>query len=355
MLNFYKYQVPFVKPFKTSVGEFRQREGIILIYEDGDVTAFGEVSPLPGFSNESLEQAVAVLQHNKEILSKAFEVGDADEIITVIDSIHRFPSVSFGLDTLNLDLKAKRDSVSLSEYLFDEEYEPVPCNTAIGLGSSSDVISQVQNARDQGFKTFKIKVGNNLNEELSALQQIREVYPDIKIRLDANEAWSKAEAIENLKMFAPLDIEYCEQPVSRTNTSELKDVSTETSIPVAADESARSLTDIRKLLDIDACDLFIIKPSLFGLTDHLNVTKRLLNTHNKEVVVTTAFDGVIGRTMTAILAAGLGSEKHAHGLATGSHLKEPINQQEINNGFFEFPSAPGLGDPVDKTNLTLIS
>lgn len=354
MLNYYKYQVPFVKPFRTSLGEFKQREGVILEFDDGKITAYGEVSPLPGFSTETLEQVIVVLEHNKEVLSRAFTEGDADQMISVIDAIHRFPSLSFGLDTLNLDLQAKRNNTSLSELLFQKPYQPVRCNTSVGMGDESELFSDISKAINNGFDTIKVKVGKDIDTEVALVEKIRKSFPAVKIRLDANQAWNEKKATKYLHSFSEFSIEYCEQPVPATDITALKAVTDRSDIPVAADESARTLSDVTNLLDIAACDLFIIKPSLFGRIGQIIVTIDLLNTHNNEAIFTTALDGIIGRTMTAILASGLGSGIHAHGLATGSHLIEQGSRQEIENGYYVLSDEPGLSAGADKTNLTLL-
>jgi o-succinylbenzoate synthase len=351
MLNFFKYQVPFTKPFKTSIGEFDHREGILITFKENEITAFGEVAPLPGFSTETFNQVLSVLNHNKEILEQAFKNNETNEIISVIDKIHAFSSVSFGLDTLNLDLQAKRNAISLGQQLFSKDSEPVNSNAAIGLGSQEEIITEVEGDLKSGFNTFKLKVGQDFEKEYQILQQVRNRFPDIKIRIDANGAWDVEQAIKNLNKLAPLHIEYCEQPVQK----DLKSVTEQVSIPVAADESVRSLNDAMTLIESGACDLLIIKPALFGRLNDLIVTKELANTHNKEVVLTTAFDGIVGRTITAVLASGLGSRKYAHGLSTGSLLKETVRHTEIKNGFFDLFPDQGLGYPIELSNLNSLS
>ena len=80
----------------------------------------------------------------------------------------------------------------------------------------------------RGFGTFKLKVG--AGDDVAQVRAVREALgPEAKLRLDANGAWSVAEALGVLRMVEPLDVELVEQPVAELR--ELAEVSAGTSIP----------------------------------------------------------------------------------------------------------------------------
>lgn len=351
MLRYFKYRTPFRTPFNTAVRKFSHREGIILVYKENDIQAFGEVAPLPGFSRESLKQVEAVLINNKKFLLEAFKEGNAEQIIQVLDQIHEFPSLSFGLDTLLHDLQAKRRKISLNSLLFNQSSPSVKCNTTVGIKSKSETISVLNDKLSFGFDTVKIKVGTDIDSEREVLEEIRNQFPELKIRIDANQAWSVNEAIQNLQFLSKLDIEYCEQPVNANDIQGLKKVTNHSDIDIAADESLGNKTRVKELIEHQCCDLIILKPALIGLFSTINVTKELAETHNMKVVFTTILDGIIGRTMTAILASGLGSKTYAHGLATGSLLNEQNVHEKIEHGAYHLSNLDGIGASIELTLL----
>ncbi len=352
MLKYFKYRIPFKKPFKTATDEFRVRDGIVLVFEYEGIQALGEVAPLPGFSAETLGQVEVILQQNKKFLENAFLNNDARQIITVLDQIHQFPSLSFGLDTLWHDFQSKKEDKSLAEYLFGLNEPSVKCNTAIGIQPENSMLVHIQQKKEEGFDTFKLKVGADFNKEKSALEFIRKTYPDIKLRLDANQAWDKATAVEYLTSIEHLDIEYCEQPVPAADIDGLAWVKERTQINIAADESLRNKKLAHELIQQNNCDIIIIKPTLMGLFENIAVTKELAGTHNIEVVFTTSLDGIIGRKTSAVLASGLGTKVFAHGLATGSLLKEQgAHSETITNGFYIISETQGIGNSIDLTFL----
>lgn len=77
MLKLLKYRIPFKSPFRIAGNEFSSREGIIMVFSDGEIEAYGEVAPLPGFNTESLQQVETVLKMNKDYLDNSFSQGQA--------------------------------------------------------------------------------------------------------------------------------------------------------------------------------------------------------------------------------------------------------------------------------------
>lgn len=108
MFSVHAFKIPFSTPFQLAGKRFDTRNGFVLSFTDGDVTAFGEVAPLPGFSDEKLEEILAVVLQNQRELSHAFRSGESGQLLSVLHSIHKLPSLSFGLDTLQADYLAKK-------------------------------------------------------------------------------------------------------------------------------------------------------------------------------------------------------------------------------------------------------
>lgn len=345
MLKFYTYSLPFVSPFKTAGNTFNHREGIIVTFENKGITAFGEIAPLPGFSEFDLQTIISILQLNKEVLENALLDDDFEQYLYVLSQIHNIPSLKFGLDTLAHDYKAKLAGVPLTQYLFNKDFNPtIRANASLGIGNISDTLEQAQEFSNAEFNTFKLKVGGNFEKEYELLKTLRSTFPNKNIRIDANQSWNYKEALENLQKCEHLDIEYCEEPLLLEEKEKLNALKTETKIDLAADESFRSKLDAHQIVKQKVFEIVILKPMMFGSFSEINVTKQLAESHCISVIFTTSLESIIGRTMTVIIASGLGSKKYAHGLATGSLLKYDIGEgMDINNGFFEFTKKPGLG------------
>ncbi len=95
--------------------------------------------------------------------------------------------------------------------------------------------------RDHGYKALKVRVGGlSLSEDLERVAVIREsVGPQMKLMLDANEAYNSTVAIEAARLFEEFGIFWFEEPIAwYEGNSELRLVAESTDIDVAGGEQA---------------------------------------------------------------------------------------------------------------------
>jgi o-succinylbenzoate synthase len=353
MLKLYTYSLPFKSAFKTVDSTFDAREGLVLVFKHEGITAFGEIAPLPGFSRFTLKEIIPIIQLNKKALERALIEDDFDQFTYVLNQIHDIPSIRFGLDTLAHDFKSKKAGISMAEFLFKDTYRTkVETNATLSITDIESNLQQAENFIKNGFQTLKIKVGIDFNKEFELLYRLRDLFPKINIRIDANQAWDFNEAVDNLKSCEKLNIEYCEEPLLKEKNHLLSQLKGKVKINLAADESFRNKMDANQLIVKNAVDTFILKPMMFGSFSEINVTKQLADSHYISVVFTTSLESTIGRTVSAILASGWGANKYAHGLSTGSLFKHDLGKnKEENSSFFRIPEKPGLGIDLNFNRL----
>jgi o-succinylbenzoate synthase len=355
MLKFLKYQIPFKTPFRIAGNEFSTRKGIIMVFSDGKVEAYGEVAPLPGFSDESLSQVEAVLKMNRDHLDRSIQSGQARQVLKVLDQVHQFPSLAFGIDTLLHDYESKKTNKPLVEYLFGDDFHDIECNGTISISSEKKTFESAAEFVEKGFKTLKLKVGTDFEKELRILTSLRKKFPAIAIRIDANQAWSESEAEHNLNQLEPLKIEYCEQPVSSNDIRSLIRIKDKVSIPIAADESLRNKDMITEVCEQQAADFLILKPNLIGTFKDIFVTNELANTHNIEAVFTTSLETSVSIAAIAALAAGLSNKKSAQGLSTGNLFLNGLKGNSwLGGSGIKFNNSTGLGISLHLEGLTEI-
>ena len=111
-----------------------------------------------------------------------------------------------------------------------------------------------------GFQIIKVKLGGTKEDDIERIQKIREaVGMEIPVRIDANQGWNTADAIEILKALQPYNIQHCEEPIPRWAFMELPLIQQQSPIKIMADESCCDVHDAKRLLDIGACDYFNVK------------------------------------------------------------------------------------------------
>jgi O-succinylbenzoate synthase len=182
-----------------------------------------------------------------------------------------------------------------------------------------------------GAKTFKVKVGNNLNDNVMRVARVFSNAPKAAIRVDVNGLWSVDEALTNLYAYyeeiGPL--QYVEQPCA--TIEELRELKRKIKIPlrIAADEIIRKAPNPFKVDLTDAADVVMLKVQpLGGIQRSLDIASH----HGLPVVVSSALESAIGIEYGLDLAASIGDLIFDCGLATGSLLARDVADHKILDG-----------------------
>jgi O-succinylbenzoate synthase len=185
-----------------------------------------------------------------------------------------------------------------------------------------------------GCDTVKIKVGENLAEDIVRVARVRALLPKAKMRLDVNGAWSVDQALVNLyAIYEEVgSLEYIEQPCA--TLAELRQLKEKLVIDfkITGDEVIRKAKDPFAIDLQGAVDVLMLKVAPLG-----GVTRaREIGAHHKlPMVVSSALDSAVGIGYGLQLAASLPSLDYACGLATGQLLSADVADMPLENGELE--------------------
>lgn len=182
-----------------------------------------------------------------------------------------------------------------------------------------------------GAKTFKVKVGKNLNEDVIRVARVFSIAPKAAIRIDVNGLWSVDEALTHLYAYYEEigPFEYVEQPCA--TVEELRELKAKINIPlrIAADEIIRKAPDPFTVDLTDAADVLMLKVQpLGGIKQSMEIAAH----HGLPVVVSSALESAIGIEYGLELAASIEALTLDCGLATGSLLADDVAEHKIVNG-----------------------
>ena len=196
-----------------------------------------------------------------------------------------------------------------------------------------------------GVKTFKIKVGDNLQEDVARVAWVRSLNRKAAIRIDVNGSWSVDEAQRNLyAMYEEVGaFEYVEQPCA--TVEELRELKSKIRIPlfIAGDEVLRKAKDPFSVDLSGAIDFLMLKVQpLGGITRAIKLAEH----HKLPVVVSSALESAVGISYGLKLAATLPTLNFACGLATASLLDSNVGKLPIVDGHIQIaqfePNFDGL-------------
>ena len=185
--------------------------------------------------------------------------------------------------------------------------------------------------RYPGCRTVKVKVadpGETLRDDVARVAAAREYIGDTgRVRIDANGAWTVAQAEEALVALAPYALEYVEQPCATVpELAELRRRTAGLDVPVSADESVRKAADPLAVARAGAADLLVIKAQpLGGITAALDI----VTAAGLPVVVSSALDTSVGLSMGAHLAAAMPELRHDCGLGTAALLAADVTRAPL--------------------------
>ena len=174
-------------------------------------------------------------------------------------------------------------------------------------------------SRFGSFDTVKIKVaepGQSIEQDLSRVAEVRRLYPDVRLRLDANGGYSVAEALQVAELAGELD--YLEQPCRTIGELAELRVKLAGATRIAADESVRKVEDPMAVVYAGAADVLVLKAQpLGGVTRALEIASEC----GLPVTVSSALETVVGLKAGLAFASALGGNT-AHGLGTLSLFEE---------------------------------
>lgn len=345
------YSLPFRHKYVTSENRATSRCGLLLfLMTDNGLVGIGEASP-PGLGSLNEVRKLASLL---EGLTSRLLGSDLETLEKAMAAWGIPAPLRFGIETALLDIKGQDKGVPLA-VLLGGTPSPISVNALITAEFPEQAALDARKAVKLGFTTLKLKVGGrtlSTDEQLVAAVR-RAAGPDVKLRLDPNQAWNINQAIESILRLSRYQLEFVEQPVTAADIKGLAEVRRSVPVAIAADESLGSLDDLHRLLDTGAAGIFVIKAArLGGLRASLDIVREVIE-GGQSAIITTALESGVGIAAAVHLAAALPPQSYAHGLATGLLFTRDIVSPALApaNGMLMTPDSPGLGVRVDKTLL----
>jgi O-succinylbenzoate synthase len=210
------------------------------------------------------------------------------------------------------------------EWGYEKVPEPirkqVPVNAILPAVPSEEVAKVL--GRAGKFATVKIKVAEpkqTIADDLARILEVRNLYPDVKLRLDANGGYIVSQALELLAELESnsIDLEFFEQPVA--TIAELAELRVEITkrghkLKIAADESVRRASDPLAVELAGAADLLVLKSAPLG---GINSALAIANSSQLEICASSAMQSSIGLAAELHFAGCLPELNYDAGLGTG--------------------------------------
>lgn len=307
-LTFAALNVPLLEPFGIAQGAQLVAENVLcrLTLEDGTL-GLGEAAPFPAVNGETQAQVLEALPGAATALQ-----GRPIEWLKPLSKLARdllahAPSALCAVETALLDAHCRHLGSSLFSFFGGAE-PSLTTDLTVPTGSIESARRAAERAWKNGFSTLKIKVGGApLDLDLGRVLAVAEAAPGARLLLDANASLSSDQALELLSALgaARAAVALFEQPTPAQSLDELARVKELGGIPVAADESARSVHDVLEIARRSAADVINVKITKTGLFEALDMVAAA-RAHGLGLMIGGMVETELCMTTSASLAAGIG-------------------------------------------------
>jgi L-alanine-DL-glutamate epimerase-like enolase superfamily enzyme len=357
--------IPLTMEFKGIIKEsfgtvgLREDNVIIRMHTDEGITGLGEGCTLgPFYCGESQETVMGIIGHH--LFPKVLEGKDPfniDPIHYEMDKVVYNNTVAkAAIDFALYDIMGKTLDVPVYKLLGGRFTDEIPLRGCVGIDTPENMAVLAKSIIDQGFGGIKMKVGLNPTEDIERVKAIRSaIGKTAVIDIDVNGAYTPKDAIYMLKRVADCMPCIVEQPVNRDDLSGMALVRKSVDIPIGACESALTLAQVMRVIQMEAADFFNYKISRSGGLFPAKQAVRMIEAAGLFVVGSEQLGFGVEVSAQAHFAVATPTLKWPAGYAAGlmgmAGRFDTIgfegditdNTPVVKNGHLQAPRGPGLG------------
>ena len=260
-ISIHRENLDLVRPYTIAYKTVSSVENLFVqIHLENGTIGWGATNPSKYVVGEDLEDTAKVLT---EDAVEPFIGRDIREFYSILEAMHKHfakhVGVRIALDIALHDAFTQYLEVPLVKFL-GQTHTQFATSITIGIKSIEEALTEAEEYVGRGFQILKVKLGNNLEEDLERLHKLRERWPKIGIRVDANQGYSVKEVLQFHEKTQDLDLELVEQPLPADQIDDMRKLPQPIRNQIAADESLVSPENAWNLAaPTPACGIFNIK------------------------------------------------------------------------------------------------
>jgi len=349
----YHARMPLVSPFETSFGRSENRDCIIIeVFADG-LVGYGEcvADRDPGYSYETSGTAWHILREFliPPLLGKT--LSHPTDFQAAFDQVRGHLMAKAGLEMALWDIHGKSQGRSLRQ-LLGGVHTRVAVGVSVGIQPSpAALVKVVADYILQGYQRIKIKI--KPGQDVSETQAVRRAFPEIRLQVDANSAYT----LESAKALLPLEelnLLLIEQPLFEDDLWDHSRLQAQFTTPICLDESIISPRHARQALDMGACKVINIKAGRVGGLSHGIAIHDVCRLRGVPVWCGGMLETGVGRASNLALASLPGFSLPGDISASKRYYTQDITQERFTlnpDSTIDVPDAPGLGIHIDQEAL----
>jgi L-Ala-D/L-Glu epimerase len=283
-------KLPLRVPYKLSLGVVREFDTLLVEVGDEDGrTGYGEATYLPGYSEETVEEAWPLAND----IAPRLLAGDTVDVHAQAP----FTQTAF---------VSAVEMLEGNPLLAVDTQVRVPLLAIVNASAEKEIEDEIEGHLAAGYGTLKLKVGFDIDADLTRVRFIQNLVGGrADIRIDANQGYDQTDGCRFAAEVDPAGVELLEQPCAAGDWKAAEAVAAVTAVPLMLDESIYGLEDVKRAADLKAASLIKFKLMKAGGLDRLAEALELIRSLGMEPVLGNGVAGEIGCWMEACVARTL--------------------------------------------------
>lgn len=295
-------------------------QGWYVRLEQGEVFGLGEAYVWPGFGSTNAQTKLEFTRFNAVLP----QLDSASAMLKWLDEQEAIVSpVKYAMELACFDLIGKQSRKTVAALLWKTPANRIPCHTTLKSWAEHDDLTQWSGL------ALKLKMGLlDPDVEHARINSMLSAQPNIRVRLDANGAWSLSHAQRMCALTERYPNVVIEQPLASEQFEALHQLQRNTATVIALDESFA--LNPSASLDTE-CREIVVKPMYAGgLMSAKKHCEQIAKAH-KGICITHALEGPIGRAGAQHFAAGIHTDG-AHGVGDETSVDHVTIMQTDGHG-----------------------
>ncbi len=340
-----KLKMRLKSPFETSFGTTHVRPVLLVELRSDGVTGWAEVTATesPFYNSESIDIAWVVIREYLAPLILGKSVATASETRCHFAAIRGHEMARAGIENALWDIESQQRGIPLYSLLGGTQTE-IPCGVSLGLQSTPEkLLEKVAIEVAAGYQRIKIKI--KPGSDLALISAVRKTYPDIRLSVDANSAYTLDDA-ELLRKFDDFNLLMIEQPLWWDDIYLHAKLQKQIQTKICLDESIHHLRNAQTAIELGACGIINIKLGRVGGHSSAREIQAYCLNQNIPAWCGGMLECGIGRAHNIAVSTLPGYALPGDVSASQRYWAEDIIEPEVHvtpQGTIRVPQSPGLG------------
>ncbi len=304
----------------------------------GESVAFAE----PSYNEETLATNWHMLKDFLIPMAQQVAIEHPSELFDCFKSVRGNYMAKAAIEQAYWDLFAKQQEKPLAQVLGGVKRE-IEVGVSIGIQDTiEELLAKIGGNVALGYKRIKIKIKPGWDVEVVA--QVREQFPNIRLMVDANSAYTLAD-VAHLQKLDEYSLMMIEQPLAHNDIIDHRVLQSQISTPICLDESIHSAEDARKAIELASCRIINIKTGRVGGLGEAIKLHELCRQNSIPVWCGGMLESGIGRAHNIAISSLPNFTLPGDTAASSNYWHEDIVEPEVMvyDGIIPIPEKPGIG------------